>query len=163
MKKPNITRVQFADKCTPEPNTGCWLWNAGYGKNGYGGCWWDGRANTAHRVSYLLHRGEIPEGMFVCHRCDTRGCVNPEHLFLGTALDNSRDMVAKGRYCRDPERFRKTVRTRAERGYFKLTEDDVREIRRKRPPSSEIVVRYGVDRSTANMVLRGATWKHVVA
>lgn len=85
---------------SPEPNSGCWLWegaqnNVGYGKIGLGGA----REGTAlvHRLMWEHSNGAVPEGMFVLHRCDVRACCNPDHLFLGTALDNMRDMHAKGR------------------------------------------------------------------
>lgn len=76
-----------------EPNCGCWLWNGSSLERGYGRF----RGSLAHRVSWVLHNGPIPDGMHVCHRCDVTACVNPAHLFLGTALDNIRDMHAKGR------------------------------------------------------------------
>lgn len=76
----------------------CWLWTGSVFKSsGYGACWVDPRTIGAHRASWIAHFGEIPEGMFVCHRCDVPLCVRPDHLFLGTPADNTRDMQQKGR------------------------------------------------------------------
>lgn len=84
-----------------EPNTGCWLWLGSVRTDGYGTVYVrrNGRPvnYAAHRASYTLWRGPIPDGLFVCHKCDTKLCVNPDHFFLGTAADNAADMVAKGR------------------------------------------------------------------
>jgi len=83
---------------------GCWEWTAGLrGKTGYGAIKVDGKVLDAHRLSYTLHKGEIPKGMYVCHSCDNRKCVNPDHLFLGSAKDNWQDAVDKGRIKNDSE------------------------------------------------------------
>lgn len=76
---------------------GCWEWNRGRDKDGYGKFWLDGRTEQAHRVAWETFRGPIPDGKIICHHCDNPPCVNPDHLFLGTHLDNTLDAEAKGR------------------------------------------------------------------
>jgi len=80
-----------------EKTDGCWLWRAALSTNGYGQTSRDGVQIRAHRLAWELERGPIPVGLLVLHRCDVPTCVNPDHLFLGTNKDNSRDMAAKGR------------------------------------------------------------------
>lgn len=76
---------------------GCWLWKAGSRGNGYGAFKLHHKTIDAHRISWMLHYGDIPNGMFVCHKCDVRQCVNPDHLFLGTNSDNMKDCYRKNR------------------------------------------------------------------
>jgi hypothetical protein len=94
---------RFTTKYVPEPNSGCWLWTGFDNGKGYGLLSIRNRAKRehynllAHRVSWVLHNGEVPAGALVLHKCDVRCCVNPDHLFLGSPQDNTQDMIAKGR------------------------------------------------------------------
>ena len=93
---------RFADRFwNATDRTGeCWLWMKGCRSNGYGLTWHNGKPVSVHRIAWVLTYGPIPEGMFVCHTCDVRHCINPEHLFLGTHLDNMADRSIKGRTAR---------------------------------------------------------------
>jgi hypothetical protein len=95
---PDIER--FEGRFIPEPNSGCWLWTGATGGTSGYGKFYDTQTRRnlwAHRASWVLHCGPIPDGMLVLHKCDVRVCVNPDHLFLGTYVDNVADMIAKGR------------------------------------------------------------------
>ena len=95
MNKPKPVRPRFESKiCKTET---CWLWTAGRTEAGYGTFWLEGKTRLAHRVSWELHKGPMPDGLDVLHRCDNPPCVNPDHLFLGEQLDNMQDMFLKGR------------------------------------------------------------------
>jgi len=136
----------------------CWLWAAALDKDGYGKLRVGGRMLSAHRVSYELHNEPIPNGMCVCHCCDTRLCVNPTHLFLGTQADNNRDMTIKGR--------QDTARGEAS-GTAKLTEADVLSIRALYATGGlthrELAKRFGVERSNVSHIVSRKTWSHVAA
>lgn len=89
---------RFEAKYIPVTESGCWLWTAAcHEAAGYGQIWHLGKVLRANRVSWTLYRGEIPGGLHVCHTCDVRCCVNPDHLFLGTREDNMQDCFKKGR------------------------------------------------------------------
>jgi hypothetical protein len=131
--------------------SGCWLWTAYRMKNGYGQFTVAAQdRRLAHRAAWWLHFGDVPEGMFVLHRCDNRACVNPKHLFLGTHADNMRDMLSKGREARG-EKAR----------HAKLLEADVRRIRASVGPRDSIASLYGVSGSLIGYIRRRDTWKHV--
>lgn len=93
-------RIRFENRFAAVPDAGCWIWIGDQTASGYGRMRVEGKQVLAHRVSYELHRGFIAEGIFVCHKCDVRLCVNPDHLFLGTQKDNVTDMIQKGRNSR---------------------------------------------------------------
>lgn len=101
-----ITKEYIEIKSIPEPMSGCWLWLGFCQENGYGQL--HARSlgeRTAHRASYVLHRGDIPKGSLICHKCDTPSCVNPDHLFIGTAKSNMEDMSNKNRHRWSKIRF----------------------------------------------------------
>jgi hypothetical protein len=123
----------------------------------------DGRAVYAHRFIYTHTYGPIPKGLYVCHRCDNRLCCRPDHLFLGTAKENSRDMAAKGRNATSahPENTARGSRS----GAALLTEADVREIRRAYKEDGvlyrQLAADYGVHRTTIGYIVRRENWRHV--
>ena len=88
---------RFESKCEPEPTSGCWLWTGAVDGDGYGVLYNSGDDRKTHRISWMIRFGPIPKGMSVLHKCDNPPCVNPDHLFLGTALDNMHDAMKKGR------------------------------------------------------------------
>jgi len=97
-KRTPISSLALLERSTiPEPTSGCWLWTGPIGRHGYGKTKRSGKTIFSHRLAWMVHRGPIPLGIFVLHRCDVPSRVNPNHLFLGTARDNTLDMLAKGR------------------------------------------------------------------
>lgn len=94
-------KERFESKYVPDPNSGCWLWIGHWANNGYGlisGGGTGGGMRLAHRVAYELYNGPIPDGANVLHKCDTRCCVNPDHLVIGSLSDNMQDMIDKRRH-----------------------------------------------------------------
>jgi hypothetical protein len=129
----------------------CWLWTAGTDKDGYGKLW----KERAHRASWELHYGLVPDGLMVCHHCDNPPCVRPDHLFLGTNTDNQQDAWRKGR---------KHVARGGECSWAKVTEADVREMCHLRGVLSQrqIAQRFGVTQRTVSDIQLGKRWTTVV-
>ena len=94
-----MSKVTIRDRffAKVEKTESCWIWT-GSQLRGYGQFWLGGKLHIAHRVSWVLHVGPIPFGLHALHKCDNPSCVNPEHLFLGTAKTNVHDMMDKGRH-----------------------------------------------------------------
>jgi len=152
---------RFNDSYIPEPNSGCWLWTLSLNRYGYGLLQCGGFKGTAHRFAYRHFCGPIPDKMFVCHRCDCRSCVNPDHLFLGTAADNNSDCRAKGRHN---STLATTNYAKGERQHLaKLTAREVLEIRRLAGQRSQRAVgrEYGVSGNTIRYIQNRETWAHV--
>lgn len=102
-------RCKLAALSIPEPNSGCHLWVGSLANNGYGLVRFGDRLVGAHRISLACKCDELPEGAWALHRCDTRSCVNEDHLFAGSAADNYADMANKGRPRVMPATYRKRV------------------------------------------------------
>jgi hypothetical protein len=137
--------------------TGCWDWQGARDGGGYGMILMDGRkTRRTHRVSFELHNEPIPVGMCVCHRCDNRLCVNPEHLFIGTQIDNVADRDAKGRQARNAGEAH---------GCAKLTEGDILAIRSATGGchlTTELAEQFGVTGVHIRNIRSGKSWAHLI-
>lgn len=144
-----------------EKTDACWLWTGARSNDGYGSMTYRDPEGTrhhirTHRVVWLLAGlGPIPEGGFICHRCDTPLCVRPDHLFLGTQTDNMRDMMSKGR---GP--------TAERNGSARLTSDQVEEIRRRYAEGGithrQLAEEYGVHAGTISKITLRTRWRLTV-
>lgn len=151
--------------------SGCWLWTAALRNKGYGAFCYKQNGRTiqgrAHRFSYEIHKGPIPPGLFVLHKCDTPSCVNPQHLFLGTIQDNVNDMLNKrrhvpgGTHCRDAGKWKRGV---AHHG-AKITAADVKKLRKMHSTGewtySKLGAEFSINGSAAYKVVNRLLWRHV--
>lgn len=138
----------------PEPNSGCWLWTGAYHHTGYGTMSFCGVVDTAHRWSWRAFCGEIPRGKFILHKCDNRGCCNPQHLYVGGYAENARDTVNRGRSnTKRGEALPQAI----------LTEADVRAIRGDSRSNGTIARELGVSRATVQHARSGRNWAHLSA
>lgn len=142
----------------PDLNSGCWIWSGCSCPQGYGKIPAKTGHYLAHRASYAAFVGEIPDGLYVCHRCDTPSCVNPAHLFLGTAADNNWDKSRKGRA--------RGANLKGETNpQAKLSPETVARIRSsvftKRGDLAALARDLGVSHNTVTRALRGSSWSHL--
>ncbi len=133
----------------------CWEWKRSHSYAGYGKAWWDGKKHYAHRLVYKHYFGEFEDNLLVCHKCDNPSCVNPQHLFLGTHLDNNRDRQSKGRQAN----------TQGESNPFaKLREIEVIDILtrlKRREKGRHIAGIYNVSEYTISKIKHGVNWAHL--
>lgn len=143
---------RFWDKVRLGSPNECWEWLAHRNHTGYGTFRLNGKEQKAHKASYQLNVGAIPEGMCVCHHCDNPSCINPAHLFLGTQVDNVADRDAKGRQAK----------LKGENnGRAKLTDADVLAIRDSGLSQNEIAAEYGVSQTVVSNIKIRKSWKHI--
>lgn len=148
-------KTTFEERFWPKVDTGtdpnsCWLWTGAIKSNGYGHIGNRGGPYLmAHRASWQLHYGPIPDGLCVCHRCDVRNCVRPDHLFLGNVRENLRDMMDKGRHTPHPRL---------------LSNEDAGKIKRRLETGeshTSISRDYPVSVASIGMIARGRTYRDV--
>ncbi len=181
-------RINVSDTCSlkckllknVKKENQCWLWCGGILKNGYGKLKFNGKSLSVHRVSYELFKGKIPEGLCICHNCpggDNKACVNPDHLWIGSAKQNSSDAKEKGRYIGkgstgrtlSEETRRKISQSHADfKGEkscrSKLKDSDVYEIRellKENLSLREIGLRYGVSKHAISNIKANRRWSHI--
>ena len=147
---------RFESKWTPEPNSGCWIWTGCILSNGYGQIHDHQNGQNvklgAHHASWLLHRGKIPSGILVLHKCDTPLCVNPDHLFLGTQKDNAQDRNRKGRNANVKGTRHPLCR---------LSPEQIVAIRADKRVQTIIAKDFGISQSHVSAIKNKRFWSHI--
>ena len=147
-------KLRFWKYVSKRENDECWNWIGALTHNGYGSMVIGGKDLRAHRISFAIHIGPVPEGVCVLHRCDNRRCCNPDHLFLGDWADNMRDMIAKGRSNHPSGEDHQCA---------KITAKDavrIRELLHEGKSASEVGTMFGLSKSQIGHIGRGLKWKH---
>lgn len=141
------------NKIMPEPNTGCWIWIGAYDNTGYGRYKMGNTTEAAHRVLFRLYKDKIQKGFLICHSCDNRFCVNPDHLFAGTHQDNADDMINKKRHIYGEKKW-----------CAKFKESDIINVRNLYDSGitqMEIALKYNCSQSHISEITTRKQWKHL--
>jgi hypothetical protein len=146
----NLKAEDYLAANSAKQGSGCIFWTGAIGSRGYGVSCLHGEIVAAHRLAYETFVGEIPDGMFVCHHCDTPHCINPEHLFLGTHNDNMQDKVRKSRHSHGEVH-----------GMAKLTEEQARFVLQSAEPGRVLAMMFGVTADHIAMIRKGRAWRHL--
>ena len=154
MGRPKIdSKQKFWSKTDKRSDNECWLFLGAKDKDGYGQ-FWDGDnqiMTRSHSFSAKIHFGVIPKNMCVCHKCDNPSCVNPNHLFLGTALDNQKDKMAKNRHAKGESQ-----------GHSKLTNEQISQIRSRANDDYKVLCsEFNIVPSTVYRIWHKESWKHI--
>lgn len=142
----------FAERSALNVETGCIEWTRHISQGGYGTLKHKRKQRMAHRAMWEHKFGPIPDGMVICHKCDNRKCINPDHLFIGTTQDNVTDKMVKGRFVACPGE---------QCGTAKLTEAQIAAIRLDDRVQHVIAKEYGISQSNVSIIKNGDTWSHL--
>jgi hypothetical protein len=159
MSSVNKEAIEKILKYSTPTQSGCWEWSGCIQGNGYSRVRLDGKTQYGHRAAYSAFKGEIPEGLDVCHTCDNRMCVNPDHLFVGTRKDNMQDCAKKGRTTKGM-----SFGEGEQAAYSKLTEPEVlmaRMLAAEGKNPRVIAEQFGVHKDTIRHIIKRKTWRHI--
>lgn len=161
----NITLSERLQLRSKDAENGCRVWQGAVNTAGYGHLKTGGRYLDTHRAAWIAKHGEIPDGLWVLHKCDNPPCINPDHLFLGTHQDNCDDKVDKGRQIRGKKQsgiLKKVVRRGDRHRNSKLTYEKVFEMRWLEAMGrthTSLAKEYGVSQSVASDAITGRSWQ----
>lgn len=151
-KNTEWNRVPPLQRYEVDHESGCWIWRGCIQSHGYGHIQVNKQRFSAHRYFFLNLRGPVPDGLFLCHKCDNPRCVNPDHIFLGTGKDNANDMVEKGRSKKGESHV-----------FAKLTNEQVKRIFVDTREDWIVAQEHGVSSSLVCQIHRGKIWRHVTS